>query len=66
MISEGERLVKEYNLKVSGRTITLSGRAEVYDITGRKVAEFKDKYTLPKVGIYFVKVGEKTAKVIIR
>jgi hypothetical protein len=66
MISEGERLVKEYNLKVSGRTITLSGKAEVYDITGRKVAEFKDKYTLPKAGIYFVKVGEKTAKVIIR
>jgi hypothetical protein len=66
MISEGERLVKEYNLKVSGRTITLSGGAEVYDITGRKVAEFKDKYTLPKAGIYFVKVGERTAKVIIR
>ncbi len=65
-ISESERLAKEYNLKVSGRTITLSGKAEIYDITGRKVAEFKDKYTLLRTGVYFVKVGDKTAKVIIR
>ena len=65
-ISESDRIVRDYNLKVSGRTITLSGKAEVYDITGRKVAEFKDKYTLPRTGIYFVKVGNRTAKVIIK
>jgi len=52
--------------KVSGRRITVSGEAVVYDASGRLVARFEGTYTLPKAGVFFVRTGGRTYRIIAR
>ncbi len=54
------------SVKVEGRTVFASGEATLYNVAGRKVATFKGSYRVDVPGIYFVKVGERTFKVLVR
>ncbi|MEO0188182.1 MAG: hypothetical protein ABIL53_05530 [candidate division WOR-3 bacterium] len=65
-VSESVMSSRFEGIEVFGRTITFNGSGVIYDITGRKVAEFNKKYTFRKGGIYFVKAGDRVLKVIIR
>ncbi len=54
------------SVRVEGRTVFVSGKATLYDVAGRKVAVFKDSYRIDVPGIYFVKVGDRTFKVLLK
>ena len=54
------------SVRVEGRTVFVSGKATLYDVAGRKVATFRDSYRIDVPGVYFVKVGTRTFKVLVR
>jgi hypothetical protein len=58
------RYATEENL-ISKGYIDLSEFGRIYDITGKKVAEGKGKIYLKK-GVYFVQIGGRKYKVIVR
>jgi len=52
--------------RVTGRTVSVEGRATIYDVSGRKVAAFDGVYTVRRPGVYFVKVRGRIFKLVIR
>jgi hypothetical protein len=50
---------------ISKGYIDLSEFGRIYDITGKKVAEGKGKIYLKK-GVYFVQIGGRKYKIIVR
>jgi len=58
------RYDREENL-ISNGYVYLSDLGRIYDITGKKVAEGKGKIYLKK-GVYFVQIGGRKYKVIVR
>lgn len=52
-------------LRVEGRSLYYPGRYEIYDVRGRRVFSGSGKTTLRR-GVYFVKVGENSRKVMVR
>jgi len=65
-VSEGIAKSNEDLFNVSGRTVNIKGSGEVYDISGRLIGKFKDRYVFRKPGIYFIKTSGRIYKVIIR
>jgi len=51
--------------RIKGRSLYYPGRYEVYDVRGRRIFSGSGKVTLHR-GVYFVKVGERSRKVIVR
>ncbi len=68
IVGVSERIAKsnERIFNVSSRMVNIKGSGEVYDISGRLIAKFKDRYVFKKPGIYFIKTSDRIYKVIIR
>lgn len=56
----------EYNVKVGDGTISISGKATVYGIDGRKVAEVDNSTIGVASGVYIVRTGKSTIKVTVK
>ncbi len=65
-VAERRTVSDRMGVKVVGRTVFVGGKARAYDVSGRLVARFKGKHTFARPGIYFVEVGGRTFKVVIR
>ncbi len=61
----GERKVEDGSILVSRGSIYLNEFGSIYDISGKIVAKGKGRIYLRK-GVYFVKIGDKTYRVIVR
>ncbi len=58
--------VARATVKVNGRTLTVNGKAVLYNAAGRKIATFEEAYHVDVPGVYFVKLGKEVFKVVIR
>lgn len=52
-------------LKVIGRTVYAED-GSVYDVSGRLLGTFKGKYVLPSRGLFFVRTGDRTYRIVVR
>ena len=60
------REVPGLEVEVSGLTISSEDPMLIYDPSGRLLARDSRRFTAPTPGIYFVKVGDRVKKVVLR